>query len=238
MKQWFIVSILVMSNFYGYSQIGSLGFEINYHKYSLGNFKNFRDEIVNALPVSGKITENFPAYIGFKGSYSNTFRNYKFSVFFGYNSTGGRISYSDYSGKLLIDQVLDIYSTGIQLYIPLYQKNNYFLYVAPKSSIAFTTIKFAQIVEINSEVQKENEKLKSTSIGFGIELSLSKKIKFIEIVAECGFDYYIPSEIYLYGNKDSYLVDMHNNKVKCELEGWRTGIGLRFDLDDFINRHD
>jgi hypothetical protein len=236
MKHSFIVSVLLLLNFYCYSQIGSLGFEINYNNYSLSSFKNFRNEIVNTLPVEAKVTENFPAFIGFKGLYSNKYKNYKFSVFFGYNSTGGRISYSDYSGKLLIDQVLNIYSTGVQLYIPLYQRNNYSLYLAPNSSFAFTTIKFSQKVEIYSEKQEESEKFKSTSLGFGLVFKLSKKIKCIEIVTECGFDYFLPSDIWLSNNRELYLVDKYSKKVKCELDGWRTGISLFFDLNYILKR--
>ncbi len=231
----FILSLLLALTFsVGTAQKGYLGLGITYNYYSLEDLKNFQNKILNQLPVSGKITYNFPSHVGFKGYYSNEFYNQKILFFAGFNSTGGSVSYSDYSGRILINQILDIYSFGGQIEFPLYEKNNFSLSLAPKGLIALTTLKFKQLVEIYPGIQEEKYKLNSSTLGLGFGFIASKEIRFIKFIVEAGYDYFLPSDIYLHSDKNLFLVNSNNEKVKCELSGFRTSLGVSLNLSSLL----
>jgi hypothetical protein len=91
----------------------SLG--IHYATFKMGDLVQLQAEFLKDLDgaIPARVTDNFPSYIGFEGSL--TFR--KDPVWFGaevgYNSTAGRIAYSDYSGKFFVDQIVKAPKVGL-----------------------------------------------------------------------------------------------------------------------------
>src|SRR5690349_7378901 len=87
--------------------------EINYGSYSMTRMKQFQQDLINRTHQSGLplfAVNSFPAYIGYSLSGGVTRNKITVGFSLGYNSTGGRLDYEDYSGYLIADQLMRSFS--------------------------------------------------------------------------------------------------------------------------------
>ena len=84
-----------------------------YSSFYLNDIRKSQQNRLNYLPFEAKIVDDFPPYWGIKGKLLfqiNNTLNIGVTEFL--TSTGGRISYQDYSGSFLFDQNLILNSLG------------------------------------------------------------------------------------------------------------------------------
>ena len=92
--------------------IGSAG--LNYGTYSMKSLKEMQKaEFPSPIPL--EIVESFPSRAGFEVSILRSFGNFSLGGFLSKASTGGRVSYADYSGSINHDIVVNNTVLGIQL---------------------------------------------------------------------------------------------------------------------------
>lgn len=79
--------------------------------YNQSELKEFQQAFLNRYNVKGGVNANFPAYVNYEGSFSFSYSRLFFSeIFFNYGSTGGRVSYSDYSGTVSMTQKVNYFT--------------------------------------------------------------------------------------------------------------------------------
>jgi hypothetical protein len=122
MKKLIFVSIFICFN--SFSQTGKIFLEANYNSFSHTSLSDFQEEFKNDLvPIPLQTTDDFPANIGFTVGYEITDSN--IALFLGYNSTGGKLSYSDYSGVVRLEESLNAITFGGIYYLDLSEKKDF-----------------------------------------------------------------------------------------------------------------
>jgi hypothetical protein len=91
----------------------NISFNTGIATFTMSDLKNSQMRVQNSLPVKAKVISSFPAFWIYNGNMKWIFDN---GIIIGadgsYTSTGGRVYYSDYSGKIIYDQTLIGYSVS------------------------------------------------------------------------------------------------------------------------------
>ena len=113
--------------------------------------------ISDSLQTSPTTMYNFPAYWGFRvsTSYVKNRNNYSFQV--GYNTTGGRIHYSDYSGEIKVDKRVSNTNFALGYSYAILNSKHFKLSAGIALGVTFSTIDAENLVEIYVSEEKEQD---------------------------------------------------------------------------------
>ncbi len=104
--------VIILFNFDLFAQHG-IGIELGYGTYSMEKMKDLQQYFIDNSGIPLTVNESFPSYPYYQLKYSYTIEKSEFGGNLRYASTGGRISYADFSGSLILDQLLQLYSFGV-----------------------------------------------------------------------------------------------------------------------------
>ena len=231
MRKLILVSAIITFCLNGFSQFGSFGVYATYSNNSFTEVKDFFSEFKYDLPLSGKTIDNFPPVVGAKLVYNNKFQAINFNLSIGYNSTGGRVSYADYSGKINVDMIANVFPAGIQINIPMYNTDKFGLFLSPGLYAAYVRFKVKSEFQLYDQIENDKIILQSRTVGGGIGFTFEKRIKFLAIRAEIGADYFFPTKITSPENGGAFITDNSGKKVLCQIGGLRSGIGILYNFD-------
>ncbi|SDR69539.1 hypothetical protein SAMN05216503_0459 [Polaribacter sp. KT25b] len=216
-----IIALILTVNIY--SQQGKLFFETNYNTFSHSNLSDFQEEFkgdLSSIPL--KTVDNFPANIGFTLGYEIIPSN--ISLFLAYNATGGKLSYSDYSGIVKIEEALNAISFGAIYYIDLSDKKDF--RIGLKAFSMYSSLSLDSYSEIQNYIEEDLVKLNSIDLGVGAQLNYEYPLSFLILKANFGFDLVLGGKLIFKENTETHLIDNSNNSVKTGWSGLRTGIGI------------
>jgi hypothetical protein len=107
---FFLISVSVNAQYFVEARV-------MYNTFNMQDMKAMQEELFDEFPFETKATSSFDPYAGFQFSIGTIFENtnsaWRTGLIFGYTSTGGRVGYSDYSGVVRGDQLLNLVSFGI-----------------------------------------------------------------------------------------------------------------------------
>ncbi len=212
----------------GYSQEGSIFVELNYNSFMHNSLKSFQEEFRGDMPeIPIKINDNFPANFGITAGYK--INSLDAALLFSYNSTGGKISYSDYSGIVRLTQPLKAYSLGGEYFIEL-DKSSSNLSLGLKGFMTYSMLEIDSYTQIADEVNKDNIKLQSIDFGVGGRLIYEYPLSFFMLRASIGVDVVIGGKLKFKENNEYHLENNNGDPVKTNWTGLRTGIGISVPL--------
>ena len=230
--------IIIVSGFFP-ANAQELTFSVvpQYGSYDMSDLKDLQSEqaknISDSLNTSPKTMYNFPAYWGFRVStrYVKNRHNYSFDV--GYNTTGGRIHYSDYSGEIKVDKKVSNTNFALGYSYALLNSEHFKLSAGIALGIAFSTIDAENLVEI----YVSEEKVQYTREYHGHQLFTSPEIcfsyapfKFLFLELTAGYHYQLNSS----AMHDDSAGDLKNNKggnVSPNWSGYRLGAGIGYKIN-------
>lgn len=230
MKKKVILFLLTSINIISYSQNGEIFMELNYNTFSHSSLKSFQQEFIEDIPeIPMEVNDNFPSNIGFTLGYKLTSINT--SLFFSYNSTGGKISYSDYSGVIRITEPLNVYTFGGEYQIKLSKsKTNSPFSLGLRGLTMLSNFEIENYTQISENITNENIKFQSINVGVGGRLIYEYPISFFIIKASLGFDMTFGGTLRYKENNDFYLENNNGDKVKTNWSGLRTGLGIEIPI--------
>lgn len=206
-----------------------LSFSVGYGSYSLADIREYQNFIKTSFPVSdAKVTDEFPSYYLYQISGKTPVsESAMIGLTISYGSTGGRVSYSDYSGMLLAEQLLNYYeitlSAGPYFSLP----HNFMLFVDFKPGITITKLELTGSQSIQTFKSTESNLFRSINIGFQPTLSLSKRVGYIGASVFASYQATIVNgKLKFIENKDLYLVDNRSQEVYAIWDGVRFGLGI------------
>ncbi len=216
---------LIMSSI---SAQSSFRLKVGYGTYQMKSLSTFMLNTAGKYRVQGidaEIINEFPPYLNFQLQYfPKVFPKRKIGVFISYKSTGARIAYSDYSGKIQTDVIASGYAVG-----PFMEWNNY---TSPSFDV-WTVFQFSALystvtIEENVEVftQKVSDKIRVVSWGIGIEPGVQMDLKMFENIYTgiyLGIEFTISQKLHLSDNPDAYL-SANGFIAKADWLGFRGGI--------------
>lgn len=205
----------------------SLSMNTGYASYKMEDLKSFQDQMSASFPLQGEITASFPSYWLYDLSARWRYPTKVVGASFTYGSTGGRVYYSDYSGKIGSDQLLSFYdysgSIGLQ---KSFMNGHLSLLGEVKPGLTFSHLELTRYESYIgvSYSSKANYK--------GLNVVVQPAITAIARLGQFGINTFLSYNAILLkgnlnevGNKDSYL-SLNQNPVHVDWSGWRIGGGL------------
>ena len=225
-KTIFFIVVLGCSQ-QAYLQESKLFLDIDYNTFSHSKLKQFQEEFVQDLePVRVKTVDNFPANVGFTLGYE--FVSIKTAIYFSYNTTGGKISYGDYSGQIRILQPVTGYSIGGIYHIDLIKGSPSKLKLGLKSINTFSFFKIDNYSKSNNTTTSESFKFSSRDIGLGSFLLFEQPLSIFSLRIKAGYDYVFGGKLIFSENKEAYLENNRGSAVRTNWSGIRTGLGIAY----------
>lgn len=212
------------------AQSGKLFFEFNYNTFSHGSLKNFQEEFANDITeVDVRINDNFPANYGFTIGYK--INSINTSIFGSYTNTGGKISYSDFSGTIRLTQPLTGYTLGgMYEFALLGGENTGELTLGMKGFATYSNFDIVSFNEINDSARTETISTSSIDLGAGVGVIYEYTISIIRLRASVGFDVVLGGKQFLKEDRDFFIEDNSGSPVRTGWTGARLGIGASIPL--------
>jgi hypothetical protein len=220
-----IAFILTLNTF---SQKGKIFVETNYNSFFHTSLSDFQQEFKNdLLPIPIKTVDDFPANIGFTLGYEITESNT--ALFLSYNSTGGKLSYSDFSGAVRLEESLNAITFGGVYYLNLSEKKN--LRIGFKAFSMISNLVLDSYSEINGFIDEDNISFQSFDFGIGAQLNYEYPLSFLILKANIGFDLVFGSKLKFKDNDEAHLIDNSGKDVTTGWSGLRTGLGIAIPIN-------
>lgn len=231
MKSLFFVFIFISVCVIASAQNNQLGIAVQYGNFELNDLKKFQDQLKNAIDVPFKEFDNYPNYYGFEVSYNHqVVDRYWIGVYYNRFSTGSRLYYEDYSGKIFMDQVLTGNFIGINNQYKINKGEYLSILAGLRLGIILSNLDLESSLELkNGAPEKEKVKFNSTNYSFSPSLSIIKSFSFLYIMLGGRYELNTKSKIYL-EDDEQYLVDENQNPLSLSWNGFRlySGIGFNF----------
>ena len=206
------------------AQDGKIFFETNHNTFSHSNLSDFQQEFVSDLPEELPIatTDDFPANIGFTLGYEFVDRNTSF--FISYNATGGKLSYTDFSGVIRLEQQLRGVTFGGVYLLNLDEEAHFKL--GFRGLITFSSLNIDSYFELQNNIDQDELSFSSTDLGLGISLIYEYPVSFFVVRAQIGFDAVFGGKLYFDNIDNAHLINNSGEDVKTGWSGFRSGLGI------------
>lgn len=205
-----------------------------YGTYNMNAMKKFQDELYEnantSVGVPMALTNDFPGYYGYEVNLALNIEKLELGLMFASRSTGGRISYSDYSGKYNIDNYLKDMEVAVNVGYQALSSDRLELSINGTAGLAFTEHTLSSIFQLEGDSeQNEKYEFSSTNAILGPSLKLRYyplKFVFVEVIGR--YDLHISGKLAYSKNKEVYLEDSNDDLVRANWSGFRAGAGLGF----------
>ena len=231
MKKLLISFNIICTSFCIQAQNSSIYAELNYNTFMHSSLKKFQKEFISDLPeIRLQENDKFPSNVGFTVGYKINKINTSF--FFSYNYTGGKLSYSDYSGVIRIEEPLKGYTVGgnYQFYLEKLSNNNHEFYFGLKGFLTYSTLGINSYSQILDNINDDSISFNALDIGVGANLIYEYPISFFKIRAVIGIDAVIGDKLLFQENNKAHLENDGGDPVKTGWSGVRTGVGISIPI--------
>lgn len=208
--------------------------KIGYGFYSMSELKSYQQARLKEMTeIPAQIVADFPAYANYKAFvlFPRSKDRYPLRLYYGFQTTGSRISLTDYSGKLTFDMTVNGHMLGME--------------VEPLSKVIFDVIYFkgyicfgatTSFLKMKDYIQVGTEKVEQSylfcSHGLDIEPGLKMEYKYRRFGFGLSLGYLqdINMTFYMKGSPKAKLGYNSYNTIHPNWAGLRTGIEISFDL--------
>lgn len=218
-----------------YEYIRAHGYEIEfiagYSAYTSENLKTFQNDIISQNPLSLKATDRFPSrpYLQLALNWYRRDGN-RLGFFMGYHSTGGRLAVSDYSGKVISDQILTNIELGMTLnvYLRKLKSKHVTPFMGAKMAAALSRLELKDMAYlVNGEKYKDKLTLNAENLTFTPSLGLETSVYDFPLRISAG--YLIQVTALAFHLQDSWNAKLRmsdDTKVIPGLSGFRFSISV------------
>ena len=207
--------------------VGSAG--INYGSYSMKSLKEVQQSLFPSnIPL--EVVESFPSRAGFEINLLRTFDNLSFGMGFSQASTGGRVSYADYSGSILHDIIANNSLVSIQTEYAFLQNDSWELFVAMRNGIAISTMKYRTVLTLGTESDEIENKFKSMNFALSPGIGARFFYRNFFLHPEARYESHIVKGDLTYTEDSDTELNVNGNKVQMDWDGVRLSISLGYRI--------
>jgi hypothetical protein len=227
MKKLLLIMLLALCASGVKSQV-SLIYRPGYGTYSFANLRQFQEDILSESEFPAEIVTQFPGYFNHKIFVGFPSLSPGDGVFLGYETTGGRISLTDYSGKWLFDVELNGFKAGFHKEFPARESAIFSLNSYLDFGTTLTYMNMAEYLKIGDEEIEDSYLF--IGHGFDIEPGVTALIKrkAFNIGLFVGYELSLSLPFYQKGSFRGKLTTLSGQLVRANWSGLRTGIQFNF----------
>lgn len=200
--------------------------------YELGDLKSYHNELLTRLPVDAKAFKYFPPHTNFRiNLYRQETSGLKYGLVYAYSTSGAHANYTDFSGRLNLDQRIASYQAGASCG---YRLLNIDFFITQFEISAYGDLRLAYIrnqvtVDINTRYYYyENNKLNLTAFSPGAELGLEAVFNINTMSFGIEGGYYFDAGTAFKAGQESLLTSTVSlpptGVLKSDMSGFRVGI--------------
>jgi len=233
----FLLTLISGVFFQAHGQELTFGLAAQYGSYEMNDLKGLQSEqakiISDSLNTTPKTMYDFPAYWGFRVSTSYVKNRHNYSLHFGYNSTGGRVHYGDYSGVIQVDKQVSNNNFALGYSYSIVNSKRFKLTTGISLGIAFSTIDAQDLVEIYVSEEKEQRtgKYRGHQFFTSPEICFTyAPFKFLYLELTAGYHHQLSSS----AMHDNSAGDLNNTKGETASPNWsgyRLGAGIGYKIN-------
>ncbi len=222
--------LVVLISLKAHSQNWQFGLGTGGWIHNQNTLKAFNKSIQSSIPFDTEITDNFPITPYFQGEVGYLFEQFYIGAIYTYNSTGSRITSTDYSGSYYYDLVLSGHLAGLSIgnYQPINKKWKLF-YKADLGGI-FSSLKMKESIIINNFDSNEDKiELIATSVYAKPNVQLSYELGKIKLNLSLAYLIDFKAPFHLENKKDAKLLDPSSgSEVKTSWHGLHFGLNIYY----------
>ena len=226
---WFLWLIVLPL---GRNALGQSAFlEIGYGSFQMTSIKKFQAGLQGQLDFDAKTVDEFPSYFTFKGTalvYEVNDLAFGFSI--GQVSTGGRISYADFSGSIKIDNNLRGFLLGPVVEYNLSESNSSQFNLTLNPYVNFTKHSLRAETILLQEVDVTTVAFESTNYGLEGGFNYRHFVGNFFVQGLAGFNFDLGGKIKSPQNRNAVLADESGNDVSSNWSGYRVSLGIGMRL--------
>ena len=207
--------------------IGSAG--LNYGSYSMKSLKKVQQSLLSSnIPL--EVVESFPSRAGFEINLLRTFDNVSLGAGFSQASTGGRVSYADYSGSISHDIIATNKMISIQVEYAVLQKDTWELFFAMRNGVAMSTMTYRSALTLGSDTEEINNKFKAMNFALGPGLGARFFYRNFFLHPEAKYEIHVVKGDLTYTEDSDVELMVDGNKVQMDWDGIRLSISLGYRI--------
>jgi hypothetical protein len=202
----------------------NISFNTGVASFNMSDVKSYQVSTRNKMPVHAKAVSSFPAYWCYNGSAKWILdKGIIIGTDVAYTSTGGRVSYSDFSGKITFDQTLVNLSVSTLAGKEFRLKENSLTlqcYIVMQTTL---TKYHDEYLEQSTFERKDSHNLGGVSRYIQPVVNLSKRFGLVAINVNVGY-----SQIFMGGDLTDLYDETQNNDptITADWSGVRLGCGV------------
>ena len=210
-----------------------VSYSVGYGDYNMSDMNKILDATLSLgqmeIPVNLAITDRFPGYITHNIDAGYHLKRHEFGLKGTYMTTGGKIAYSDYSGKYYEKLILNGYRVGA-MYRFHFLKSKIgnlplFLYGEVSPAITFTSLKYKALLSLpDYDVNESNpeDNVSTNETGYSIQPMIGAQMfvtRNIFFIVSGGYDFEFGSKL-----------STANNMLRVDWSGFTVNGGVGFSF--------
>lgn len=230
-NQFLLVVAFSLMTFCIHAQKNQLYAEFNYNTFMHDNLKSFQEEFVADVTVVQLVkNDEFPANIGFTVGY--TVNEIHTSFFVSYTSTGGKVSYSDYSGIIRLTQAVSGITVGGEYLVDLDKKNTIKgdFNLGLRGFLTFSNLEIESTSGLINTLEESSMGFRAIDFGVGVRAIYEYPVAFFSLRLSLGFDAVLGGKYVFKENPEFHLENNFGKPVKNGWSGLRSGLGISIPL--------
>ncbi|NOS90490.1 MAG: hypothetical protein HOP30_01080 [Cyclobacteriaceae bacterium] len=218
---FFLISISAFSQ----SQVS---ISVGYSGFAMSSLKNFQSELEKQFLIKPKIINSFPSYYSFGAKYLQFFQpTYFIGGQFYFTNTGGRLSYSDYSGEQLADQLLRNISIGANIGKSFKSNEKFEFQLSLRLYYTNTNLDLTFKNRIGLVEDVESIGFSSSNLALEPNAAFVKWFGVFGIRLDGGYNISVLNgKLYLKNDNNVYLITGGNSEVVSDWSGYRVNLGV------------
>lgn len=193
-----------------------------------GELGSILTELKTQYPLDIAITDNFPNYVTHSIGVSYILSKHELGANLTYQTTAGRLAYSDYSGVLVDKLTLNAYRIGL-----CYRYHFHQFKLSEKASISFYG-ELSPGIAFSNLKSKGYIKVDNTSIDLDDKYRIASDMVGFSVLPQIGGSLSLPYGIGIQGSA-GYDFNMgestkHNKDIKADWSGFRISGGISYLL--------
>jgi len=205
-----------------------------YGTFSMHDLKGFQKVMMDRQQFDTRVVETFPGYLSYGVDLLYVRNKGFFGGGWGHTSTGGRLSYSDYSGYYNFDQVVHMNVVSLQGGIRIFPNYETCFFLGLKGAVYSNKLDLKEELSIGNQTVAEVTPMHSTNVACQPFLSAQRTLKRLFLKLDAGYEFHNAGKLTTTDGKNNQIPDGSGKKpATIQPDGLRVSLGVGYVFRSF-----